>query len=123
VSKLIQDWRIHKNTEIAAVIIEPIMGDGGNNPISSFFANGLRKLTSDLGISMILDEVQSGVAVTGKFWAHEHWNLDSPPDFVTFGKKMQSCGFYMREEHRIDKAYRHFNTFLGDPVRALITAT
>lgn len=41
---------------------------------------------------------------------------------MTFAKKMQSCGFYYLDKHEIDLPYRHFNTFLGDPVRALITA-
>ena len=67
---------------------------------------------------MIVDEVQTGVCGTGKFWAHEHWNLDSPPDFVTFAKKMLSCGFYHNHDTRVKQAFRHFNTFMGDPVRA-----
>ena len=70
---------------------------------------------------MIVDEVQTGVGATGKFWAHEHWDLHSPPDFVTFAKKMQSSGFYISNKFRCDTPYRHFNTFLGDAVRAKIT--
>jgi len=53
------------------VIIEPVMSEGGDRHISSNFANGLRKLTNDMGICMIVDEVQTGCAVTGTFWAHE----------------------------------------------------
>ena len=59
---------------------------------------------------------------TGKFWAHEHWDLETPPDFVTFAKKMLSCGFYHRHDTRVDQPYRHFNTFMGDPIRAQLTA-
>ena len=37
---------------------------------------------------MIVDEVQTGVGATGSFWAHEQWNLTTPPDFMSFSKKM-----------------------------------
>lgn len=56
---------------------------------------------------MIVDEVQTGVGATGKFWAHEYWNLPSPPDFVTFSKKMQAAGFYHNLELRPSHPYRN----------------
>ena len=68
---------------------------------------------------MIVDEVQTGVGATGKFWAHEFWNLSSPPDFVTFSKKMQGAGFYHNLNLRPSHPYRNFNTWMGDPIRAL----
>ena len=71
---------------------------------------------------MIVDEVQTGVGVSGHMWAHEAWNLDSPPDFVTFAKKMISCGVYHRPEHAMITPFRHFNTWMGDPLRAHMTA-
>jgi len=71
---------------------------------------------------MMVDEVQTGVCSTGKFWAHEHWNLTTPPDFVTFAKKMLSCGFYHNDATRVEQGYRHFNTFFGDPIRAQLSA-
>ena len=82
----------------------------------------MRDLTTELGIFMLVDEVQTGVGGTGKFWAHEHWNLTSPPDFVTFAKRMLSCGFYHRNETSGHQQYRHFNTFFGDSVRSILTA-
>lgn len=45
-------------------------------------------------VAFICDEVQTGMGITGKMWAHEYWNLDTPPDVVTFAKKMLSAGFY-----------------------------
>ena len=48
----------------------------------------------------MLDEVQTGCGVTGKFWAHEHFNLREPPDVVPFAKKMMTGGFYHRDELR-----------------------
>ena len=114
----IKQWNVEKCSEVVAVVIEPIQGEGGDNYFSNEFASGLRTLTKELGIYMIVDEVQTGVCSTGKFWAHMHWNLDTPPDFVTFGKKMLSCGFYHRDDTAMQHAFRHFSTFFGDPVRA-----
>jgi 4-aminobutyrate aminotransferase/(S)-3-amino-2-methylpropionate transaminase len=68
-----------------------------------------------------VDEVQTGVGATGKFWAHEHWNLDSPPDMVTFSKKAQSGGFFFgNPQLRPNMPYRQFNTWMGDPARVLL---
>lgn len=63
-----------------------------------------------------------GFGSTGKFWAHEHWNLTSPPDMVTFSKKAQTAGYYFGDDLLIpDKAYRQFNTWIGDLARVLIS--
>lgn len=61
--------------------------------------------------------------MTGSFWAHEQWNLREAPDFVTFAKKMLSSGFYHNANTRMVTPFRHMNTFLGDPVRALLSVT
>jgi len=118
---MIEQWRTEKNCEIAAAIIEPVQSEGGDNHISGYFGNGLRKLTKELGIFMIVDEVQTGVCLTGTYWAHEQWNLESPPDFVTFAKKMYSCGFYHTAETKMATPMRHHNTYFGDPVRIHLT--
>ncbi|KAK4050167.1 4-aminobutyrate transaminase [Microbotryomycetes sp. JL201] len=104
---------------VAALIVEPIQAEGGDNHASSNFFNALRTLTKDHGVFMIVDEVQTGVGATGSFWAHEKWNLDSPPDFVTFSKKMQAAGFYHAPHLRASLPYRNYNTWMGDPVRAM----
>ena len=119
----IGEWRREKESEVVAIIIEPIMSEGGDNQISASFAQGLQDITKELGIYLIVDEVQTGVCQTGSFWAHEQWNLREAPDFVTFAKKMLSCGFYHNENTRMVTPYRHMNTFLGDPVRAILTAS
>jgi len=49
----------------------------------------LREITLKHEVAFIVDEVQTGGGSTGKFWAHEHWNLSTPPDIVTFSKKLQ----------------------------------
>ncbi len=46
----------------------------------------------------MIDEVQTGLGATGKFWAHEHFNLPEPPDVVTFSKKFQTGGYFAKAE-------------------------
>lgn len=104
-----------------AVIVEPIQSEGGDNHASPAFFRGLRALTKKHNVLLIVDEVQTGVGATGKFWAHEHWNLDTPPDMVTFSKKAQTAGYYFgNPELRPNKPYRQFNTWMGDPARAIL---
>jgi 4-aminobutyrate aminotransferase/(S)-3-amino-2-methylpropionate transaminase len=104
-----------------AVVIEPIQSEGGDNHASPSFFQGLRKLTKKHNVLLIVDEVQTGVGATGKFWAHDHWNLETPPDMVTFSKKAQTAGYYFgNPELRPNKPYRQFNTWMGDPARAIL---
>lgn len=76
--------------DIAALIIEPIQGEGGDNHFRPEFLQALRTLTLENDILLIFDEVQTGVGITGKFWAHEHFDVQ--PDILCFGKKTQICG-------------------------------
>ncbi|KAK0673961.1 putative 4-aminobutyrate aminotransferase [Cercophora samala] len=104
-----------------AVVVEPIQSEGGDNHASPAFFRGLREITKKNNVLLIVDEVQTGVGATGKFWAHEHWDLPSPPDMVTFSKKAQTAGYYFgNPELRPNKPYRQFNTWMGDPARALL---
>lgn len=106
---------------VVATVIEPIQSEGGDNHASPAFFQGLREITKRKNVLMIVDEVQTGVGATGKFWAHEHWNLETPPDMVTFSKKAQAAGYFFRDPAlRPDKPYRQFNTWMGDPARALL---
>lgn len=102
---------------IAAVIVEPIQGEGGDRHASASFFAEIRKMTRLHDVAFIVDEVQTGCGATGTFWAHEAWGLDEPPDIVTFSKKMQLGGYYSTEEYAAAEPYRIFNTFLGDPFR------
>jgi 4-aminobutyrate aminotransferase / (S)-3-amino-2-methylpropionate transaminase / 5-aminovalerate transaminase len=72
--------------EIAALIIEPVLGEGGFIVPSPGFLKGLRSLCDKHGILLIIDEVQSGFGRTGKFWAMEHEGI--VPDLVTIGKSL-----------------------------------
>ena len=109
-------FRAHPD-QVAAVIVEPIQGEGGDRHASHEFFRALRKLAKAHGVAFIADEVQTGGGVTGKWWAHESWGEGEPPDMVTFSKKLQIGGYYSREEFFPAEPYRIFNTFLGDPLR------
>jgi L-lysine 6-transaminase len=75
--------------DIAAIILEPIQAEGGDNHFRPEFHIALRRLADQYDALLIYDEVQTGVGLTGKFWAHEHYVR---PDIIAFGKKTQVCG-------------------------------
>jgi 4-aminobutyrate aminotransferase / (S)-3-amino-2-methylpropionate transaminase len=104
--------------DLAAVIVEPIQGEGGDRHASPAFFRALRQLCLDHEAAFIADEVQTGGGATGRWWAHEAWGLAVPPDIVTWSKKLQLGGFHLREELFPAEPWRVFNTFLGDPLRA-----
>lgn len=81
-------FEIYKD-EIACIILEPIQGEGGDRHFRKEFHQALRDLADKHEALLIYDEVQTGVGLTGKFWAHEHY---VKPDILAFGKKAQVCG-------------------------------
>jgi L-lysine 6-transaminase len=89
--------------DIAAIIIEPIQGEGGDNHFRAEFHQTLRKLADENEALLIYDEVQSGVGMSGKMWAYQHYGIE--PDLITFGKKMQVCGFL--SSSRIEEVDNH----------------
>ncbi len=76
--------------QIAALIIEPIQGEGGDNHFRPEFLHELRRLADEHEFLLIFDEVQTGFGTTGKWWAFEHFGV--VPDIISFGKKTQVCG-------------------------------
>jgi L-lysine 6-transaminase len=84
--------------DIAALIIEPIQGEGGDNHFRPEFFQRLRRLADELEFLLIFDEVQTGVGLTGSMWAWQQTGVE--PDLFAFGKKTQVCGF--ASTHRID---------------------
>ena len=81
--------------DIACVIIEPIQGEGGDNHFRKEFFAELRNICDENEMLLILDEVQTGVGMTGKWWAHQHY---VQPDIISFGKKTQVCGILVTEK-------------------------
>lgn len=83
--------QFHQHTDdIAAIIVEPIQGEGGDNHFRPAFLQALRNLADENEALLIFDEVQTGVGLTGTFWAHQ--GLEVKPDIMAFGKKTQVCG-------------------------------
>lgn len=76
--------------DIAALIIEPIQGEGGDNHFRPEFLKKLRALADEHEFLLIFDEVQTGFGTTGKWWSFEHFDVE--PDVFAFAKKTQVCG-------------------------------
>ena len=105
--------------EVAAVMVEPIQGEGGYIVPPPHFFPRLRKLCDQHGMLLIADEVQSGVGRTGKWWAIEHWGVE--PDIVCIAKGIASgvpLGLMVARESIIAKwpAGAHGNTYGGNPL-------
>jgi L-lysine 6-transaminase len=81
--------------DVAAFIMEPIQGEGGDNHFRPEFFRAVRQLCDENDMVLIFDEVQAGVGITGKMWAFEHYGVE--PDMICFGKKTQVCGFASNE--------------------------
>ncbi|KAF7988839.1 hypothetical protein HCN44_007149 [Aphidius gifuensis] len=120
IEDLINKYNNEKNIPVAGIIIEPIQAEGGDNHASSEFFQSLRKLSNKYGSALLIDEVQTGGGPTGKMWCHEHFNLSTPPDIVTFSKKMQIGGYYHTLDMTPKQGYRVFNTWMGDPSKLIL---
>jgi hypothetical protein len=81
---------LRRARRVAAVLIEPIQGEGGVRMASARFMRMLRLLTCIYDVPLIFDEVQTGWGMTGRLWAHEWFELPCPPDLVTWAKKAQN---------------------------------
>ncbi len=83
---------------VAAVLVEPIQGEGGVRSASARFFRRLRVLTRIYDVPLIFDEIQMGWGATGKLWAHEWFDLPFPPDVVTWAKKAQNGVLFVSED-------------------------
>ena len=105
--------------DIAALIIEPIQGEGGDNHFRVEFFKELKKISLEYDFLLIYDEVQTGIGITGKIWAHEHFK-GCEPDIISFGKKTQVCGILAGnridevEDNVFKKSSRINSTFGGN---------
>jgi len=86
----IMDFIAGKGVDIAAIIIEPIQGEGGDNHFRGEWLQTLRRICDENEMLLIFDEVQCGGGTTGKNWCCEHFGVT--PDLAAFGKKIQVCG-------------------------------
>lgn len=86
----ILDAIVSQPNEIAALIIEPIQGEGGDNHFRTEYFKELRSICDEHDIFLIFDEVQTGMGITGTMWAFQQTGI--VPDAISFGKKTQVCG-------------------------------
>lgn len=84
--------------DVAAVIVEPVQGEGGVIPAKKEFMKALREITEKTGSLLIIDEVQTGFGRTGKIWAYQHFDIK--PDILTAGKAIgggfPKCSIFAR---------------------------
>jgi 4-aminobutyrate aminotransferase len=105
--------------DVAAILIEPIQGEGGYLVPPDGFLKGLRELCDRHGILLIFDEVQAGIGRTGKMFASQHWGVT--PDIMTLAKGLASgmpIGLMVARRRHMEKWKRgaHGNTFGGNPL-------
>jgi 4-aminobutyrate aminotransferase len=105
--------------EVAAILVEPIQGEGGYLVPPDSFLPGLRQLCDRHGILLIFDEVQCGIGRTGKMFASQHWGV--APDIMTLAKGLGSglpIGLVVARRTHMEKWKRgaHGNTFGGNPL-------
>jgi 4-aminobutyrate aminotransferase len=104
--------------DVAGIIIEPIQGEGGYVPAPKFFLQELQRICRQHGIMLIVDEVQSGMGRTGKWWASEHAGIE--PDILCSAKGIASGmplgAFVARSSVMNWKPGSHGTTFGGNPV-------
>src|SRR6266516_3662048 len=114
--------RLFKTTtpaeEVAAIVIEPVQGEGGYVPSPKGFLSGLRRICEENGILLIVDEVQSGMGRTGKMFASDHYGLKA--DIICIAKGIASglpLGVCVARADLMDwKPGAHASTFGGNPV-------
>ncbi|KAJ8947724.1 hypothetical protein NQ318_017985 [Aromia moschata] len=90
-----------RGVPVAGVIVEPIQAEGGDNEGSPEFFRCLQKICKERGSYLLFDEVQTGGGPTGRFWCHQHFDLESP----RISPKLP---------------YRIFNTWMGDPGKLIL---
>ena len=110
--------RLFAPEEVAAIIVEPIQGEGGFIPAPLFFLQELQRICNRYGIVLIVDEVQAGMGRTGKWWAYDHAGIS--PDIVLTAKGIASgmpiSAFIAKESIMQWKSGAHGTTYGGNPV-------
>jgi acetylornithine/LysW-gamma-L-lysine aminotransferase len=103
--------------ETAAVIVEPLQGEGGINPAPAAYLQAVREATEEAGAAMILDEIQTGLGRTGTMWAADGYGV--VPDVLTTAKGLGSglpIGATLVREWIAENPGNHGSTFSGGPV-------
>lgn len=111
---------------IAALLIEPMQGEGGDGYFSPDFFRYLRRSADENGYLLLFDEVQTGWS-TGAWWAHEHLTGGVKPDLFTFGKKVQQCGIAstarVDDTENVFKVSSRLNSTWGGTLADMVRST
>ncbi|MEM3206254.1 MAG: L-lysine 6-transaminase [Thermoplasmatales archaeon] len=112
--------------DIAAFIMEPIQGEGGDNHFREEYFKRAMEIVHENDALFIVDEVQSGMGITGKWWAHQHFGIK--PDIIAFGKKSQVCGIMAGSkvdevEENVFKVSSRINSTWGGNLADMVRAT
>jgi 4-aminobutyrate aminotransferase len=112
--------RLIAPSDVAAIVVEPVQGEGGYFPAPPAFIQGLREICDEHGILLIADEIQSGMGRTGSWWAMQQYGIEA--DIVTTAKGIASGmpigAFIARESVWTWPPGAHGSTFAGNPVCA-----
>ena len=122
----IRRFMAERGVDICAIIIEPIQGEGGDNHFRGEWLKTLRRICDEEEVLLIFDEVQCGMAVTGKMWCCQNFGV--VPDLLAFGKKSQVCGVMAgpRLDEVKDNAFRlpsRLNSTWGGNFTDMVRAT
>jgi predicted acetylornithine/succinylornithine family transaminase len=114
------------DSRTAAVLVEPIQGEGGVNLPDDGYLPGLRKLCDEAGILLMFDEIQTGMGRTGKLWAYEHAGVT--PDVMTLAKALANgvpigAALATEDVARVFTPGTHGSTFGGNPLATAVGLT
>ncbi|HEV2462976.1 MAG TPA: aspartate aminotransferase family protein [Acidobacteriaceae bacterium] len=119
----VADLKAKFSTDVCAIILEAIQGEGGINPVSSEFIDAARALTQTTGALLICDEIQAGMGRTGKWFSYQHYDIQ--PDVVTLAKPLAGglplgAVLCTEEAARAIHPGMHGTTFGGGPLACAV---
>jgi acetylornithine aminotransferase/acetylornithine/N-succinyldiaminopimelate aminotransferase len=114
----LNEMRAAVGKETAAIMVEPIQGEGGVNVAPDGYLAVLRRLCDETGALLVFDEIQTGMGRTGRLWGYQHWGVE--PDVMTLAKALASgipIGAMVARDKvaRVMMAGTHGTTFGGNP--------
>jgi acetylornithine aminotransferase/acetylornithine/N-succinyldiaminopimelate aminotransferase len=119
----VEDLKAHFSTDVCAILVEAVQGEGGVRPLSAEFLKAARELTHSTGALLIVDEIQAGMGRTGKWCAYQHYGIQ--PDVTTLAKPIAGgipMGVMLctEEAARAIHAGMHGTTFGGGPLACAV---
>ena len=120
------DARAQMSDKVCAIIVEPVQGEGGINPATTEFLQGLRALADEYGALLIFDEVQCGLGRSGDLWAHQGYGVT--PDLMSAAKPLAGglpIGAILMTQKVADTIHAgdHASTFAGNPFTTHVALT